>query len=150
MRQVSPSLEAQLAGFFEQLALTTDVHYFSPHPFTREQAHEIATYKGKDLYYVLTAGSGVAAYGMLRGWDEGYARPSLGIAVGRQWRRCGLGRLMMSFLHAAARIRGVSSVRLKVMETNLGAIELYRSLGYQFNTREGEYLVGIVNLGETR
>ena len=55
--------------------------FFHPHPFTTEAARERAAYTGKDLYYVVIEGDEILGYGMLRGWDEGYEVPSLGIVI---------------------------------------------------------------------
>ncbi len=56
----------------------------------------------------------IVAYGMLRGWDEGYETPSLGIAVHSEWQARGVGRRMMEHLHQVARVRGAKRIRLKV------------------------------------
>jgi len=45
---------------------------------------------------------------MLRGWDEGYETPSLGIAVHPDARGLGLARTFMGFLHAAASFQGAA------------------------------------------
>jgi ribosomal protein S18 acetylase RimI-like enzyme len=101
----------------------------------------------KDLYYVLVEGSVILGYGMLRGWDEGYAIPSLGIAIHPRARSNGLGRVFMHFLAAVARSRGAHKVRLRVMSKNTLAIRLYESLGYEFSAEQaGEYLVGFLEL----
>lgn len=86
----------------------------------------------------------VVAYGMLRGWEEGFEVPSLGIAVDRQWRGLGLGRRLMSHLHAVAAERGASTVRLKVDRTNTAAIALYRSFGYEFQPHSPEEWLGLL------
>ena len=96
----------------------------------------------------LTAGRFVA-YGMLRGWDAGYAIPSLGIYVAREARGRGVARAMMERLHALARERGAAAVRLKVYPSNEPARRLYESLGYRFGAKEGEQLVGLLRLDET-
>ena len=68
---------------------------------------------------------------MLRGWDEGYDVPSLGIAVRVDHYRHGHGRVMMTALHATAWSRGAGAVRLRVAPANQNARRLYDSLGYQ-------------------
>ena len=44
-------------------------------------AKKIATYEGDDLYFLQIKDNEIAGYAMLRGWDEGYTIPSLGIAL---------------------------------------------------------------------
>jgi ribosomal-protein-alanine N-acetyltransferase len=135
-----------LADFFLELRNGGDDAFFHPHPLTREEATKIATSTGKDLYYALVLNKSVIAYGMLRGWDDGFEIPSLGIAVAREWRGVGVGSAMMNMLHLAARSRGARKIRLKVHVENRSAIDLYKSLGYEFLDREGEQLVGFITL----
>ena len=80
---------------------------------------------------------------MLRGWDQGFAVSSLGIATHAAARGIGLGRALMLYLHAEARRRGARRIRLKVYPDNRVAVELYRTLGYVFagELEEGQ-LVG--------
>ena len=67
---------------------------------------------------------------MLRGWDEGYTIPSLGVAAASEYRGTGLGRLMMDYLHAVARLSGAPSIMLRVYKGNEAAVQLYQRLGY--------------------
>jgi len=98
------------------------------------------------LYYVAVASDRVLGYGILRGWDEGYQIPSLGIAFLPDARGKGLGRLFMTFLHAAARLRGAKRIRLKVYPDNTVAVKLYEDMGYRYTeTSEGQ-LVGYMDL----
>ena len=84
---------------------------------------------------------------MLRGWDEGYATPSLGIAVRDDCQRQGVGRIMMEHLHRAAVIRGARTVRLRVHPDNIRARRLYESLGYVYGGDDRGELVMSVDLG---
>ncbi len=106
--------------------------HFHPHPFTRPYLETLCEASRRDLHYVLNADASVIGYGILRGWDEGYATPSLGIATHPGQRRRGHGAMLMHFLHAAAAVRGAERVRLRVHGANAIAIALYRALGYRF------------------
>jgi ribosomal protein S18 acetylase RimI-like enzyme len=146
VRAVTPEWEKPLAEFFEVICESHDP-FFHPHPFTGEFAKTIAYYRGKDLYYLLVDEKEILAYGMLRGWDEGYEVPSLGIVVRPKSRGSKLGELMMHFLHAAARRNGARHIRLKVYAANTAARSLYERLGYQFAEEAGEcQLVGKLQL----
>jgi ribosomal-protein-alanine N-acetyltransferase len=145
-RLVGHWCRSALGDFFEALRAAGDEALFSPHPLTREHAASLAAYAGRDLYYVAVAGGSILGYGMLRGWDEGFAVPSLGIAIHPDSRGSGLGRAMMAVLHLAARRRGAGRIRLKVHEQNEHAANLYRSLGYEFSECEGDQLVGYLEL----
>ena len=140
------SLAAPLAAFFERLKAAGDERWFHPHPLTAEEAQRRVRYGGRDLYYVLADGGRVLGYGMLRGWDEGYAVPSLGIAIDPASRGRGYARLLMLFLHAAARGRGADRVRLTVDADNETALRLYRALGYATREMPDGRLEGILRL----
>ena len=130
-RRLAPDRLLGLTVFFESMVANKDDEFFHPHPFTAEKAAELCGYIGKDLYLVAVSGGVVLAYGLLRGWDEGYAVPSLGIAVHPSARGTGLGAAFMQYLHAAAVNRGAKTIRLKVYPHNAKAKSLYEKLGYR-------------------
>lgn len=145
--RVGPGWERPLAAFLEALAAAGDEPHFHPHPLDAEGAARVCAYDGDDLYYVLIEGREVLAYGLLRGWDEGFEVPSLGIAVHPGARGSGLAAALIAFLHAAARRRGAPAVRLRVRPDNEPALALYRSLGYVFaGEQERGQLVGRLEL----
>ena len=146
IRCVRPSDHHALSVFFATISKTEDSRFFHPHPFTKEQALSICYYKGQDLYYILHTGTKIIGYGILRGWDEGFDIPSLGIVIHPEERGKGYGDLLMRFLHAAARIRGATHVRLKVYPNNKTAIGMYRKLGYKFEGKEETQIVGVIEL----
>ena len=108
-----------------------DQRYFRPHAMTADRAARIARLDGLDLYLLGFVAGEAVAYGMLRGWDEGFPVPSLGIGVRTTATRNGYGGAMMLALHDAARQRGSAQVRLRVHADNRPARALYRSLGYR-------------------
>jgi ribosomal protein S18 acetylase RimI-like enzyme len=134
--------EAMVAEIFSEI----DETFFRPHPFTGDEARWIAGYVGNDVYAILVERDRPVAYGMLRGWDEGYPVPSLGIAVRTSAQRRGLGRLMMEHLHAEAGRRGATAVRLRVHRDNVPARRLYESLGYRYADDERGELVMLIDL----
>jgi [ribosomal protein S18]-alanine N-acetyltransferase len=147
IRKLTPEWKQPLLTFLRSLEEVSNPDFFRPHPFTDGAVEEILHTTRNDLYYVLTEGSEVVGYGMLRGWDQGYAIPSLGIAIHPGLRGNGLGRMFMHFLAAAARGRGAEKIRLRVMAENGRALKLYESLGYMFKPEENElYLVGFLEL----
>jgi [ribosomal protein S18]-alanine N-acetyltransferase len=135
-----------LSDLFAQI----DSTYFRPHPLTPDQAVRISSLAGQDVYAILEdgaeSGGSFVAYGMLRGWDEGFEVPSLGVAVRSGHERRGLGRAMMVHLHAEATQRGAEQVRLRVHPDNLAAQRLYRSLGYKERGMERDELLMILDL----
>jgi ribosomal protein S18 acetylase RimI-like enzyme len=141
---IGPGDERTLASLFDTIASDPALEHFHPHPFTAAQARARAHYSGQDLYALMTFAGEVVGYGMLRGWDEGYAIPSLGIYIARPHRGTGASRVLMSYLHFAAKLKGVDAVRLKVHRDNERAFRLYISLGYRFfDEPENGQLVGV-------
>ena len=97
---------------------------------------------GEDAYALLFGDDEAVAYGMLRGWDEGYSTPALGIAVPIAMHGRGFGRRMMEELHAEARRRGAVPVRLRVHRDNARARLLYEPMEYRYVREErGERLM---------
>jgi ribosomal protein S18 acetylase RimI-like enzyme len=145
--RLSPELEAPFAVFLKRLLENGDEAFFSPHPFTDKEAKRLAHYQGKDYYCVALEESRVAGYGILRGWDEGYARPSLGIAVHPDERRKGHAEKIMAHLHDEARKRQAREVRLRVKKDNARAVALYKKLGYRMaEDKDPQYYEGILAL----
>jgi len=151
-RRLAPRHVHDLVAFLTRLADTGEGRLFHPHAFTHQAVEGLAAPGRGDEYHVLTAGKDgpVVAYGMLRGWEEGYTVPSLGIAVDGGWRRLGVGRRLVTHLHAIAAARGARTVRLKVYRSNAAAIALYRSFGYEFRPFSEEEWLGLVSLAAVR
>ena len=103
---------------------------FRPFDFTPE-AIRMAVKEGDEHWTVTLPSGSVIAYGMLRGWADGYRVPALGIAVDLMYRRKGLASAMIMFLHYRARERGCTHIMLHVDAEHLGAQSLYRAMGYQ-------------------
>src|SRR5437868_120527 len=89
-RRLAPDLAEGLAALFAALEANGDGRFFHPHPLTPQEARRRCADRGGDLYYAALRGSQVLGYGLLRGWDEGYPVPSLGIAVAPAHRGAGL------------------------------------------------------------
>jgi ribosomal protein S18 acetylase RimI-like enzyme len=149
-RRVGPGLEGGLAALFAALDGGGDGRWFHPHPLTAAEAARLCAYRGRDLYYAAADQGGVLAYGLLRGWDEGYEVPSLGVAVHPAARGGGLAKAFMLFLHAAAAARGARQVRLKVYPDNTPARRLYEGLGYRLGPAAGGQLLGVLDLRRGR
>ncbi len=141
-RVVGPSDAAMLADIFAEI----DEAFFRPHPFTRAEARRIAHDASRDAYALLVEDGRAVAYGMLRGWAEGYPIPSLGIAVRTSAHGRGLGRLMMAHLHAEAVRRGASLMRLRVHPGNTRARRLYETLGYAYAGEDRGELLMVLDL----
>jgi ribosomal protein S18 acetylase RimI-like enzyme len=144
IRAVRPGDERALEVLFEGL----DTTWFRPHALDADGARWVANHVGRDVYLIGFLGSVPVAYGMLRGWDEGYRIPALGIAIRDGYRDRGLGRRMMYALHRVVLARGGSRVRLRVAPANARARHLYDSLGYHQVGIERDELVLLLDLHE--
>jgi ribosomal protein S18 acetylase RimI-like enzyme len=140
-----PDLAGALARFFDELRANGDEVFFHPHPLTLEEAELRAGCEGSDVYLAAVDDAGVIGYGMLRGWDEGYQIPSVGIAISPRLRGSGLARRLMEQLHAIAWDRGAERVRLTVARENQTARQLFESLGYKFTSPDELVLVGYLD-----
>lgn len=139
---VTSAWTEQLTQFFRDVVVAKDDAYFHPHPLTFDMAEKIATYRGKDLYYLQIKSNKVVGYAMLRGWDKGYEIPSVGIVIHPDFQNQGLGREFVEFLHNQARLKGADRIRLKVYPNNVRAMNLYEKMGYSFTNEENGQLVG--------
>jgi ribosomal protein S18 acetylase RimI-like enzyme len=144
-RHARPDDEAILAEIFAEI----DAEFFRPHPFTPAAAKEVANHAGQNTYALLTEDGRAVAYGILRGREEGYAVPSVGVAVRKSAQRRGLGRLIMGHLHAEAARHGATVVRLRVHPDNVRARGLYESMGYVYAGEDRSELVMLLDLDPT-
>lgn len=143
---LTPVQQDKLAELFECFRVSKIDQFFHPHPLTIEEATHKCFYQGLDYYCLALDGTNPVGYGMLRGWDEGYVEPSLGIAVNPAQQGQGIGKALMAHLHEVAKARGATSVRLKVYADNLKAIKLYELLGYKFEKINDRELIGKLDL----
>lgn len=148
--RVTPHWQVALKQFLLSLESNGDSAYFSPHPYDDKTLDTITSDINKDLHVVLIEGETILGYGLLRGWNEGFAIPSLGIAISPKARGLGLATMLMQFLHTAARRKGATTVRLRVLKQNKKAHSLYLGLGYAFehDTHNEQLLVGFKSLDD--
>jgi len=97
----------------------------------------------QDVYCFMYLEYKMVAFGMIRGWDDGWDDKILGIIVHPDFRGNGYGKLMMQTLHTVASMRGLKRVRLHVDKENESAIHLYNKLGYRHNgfRKDGEWIM---------
>lgn len=153
-RRLTPADRPALEAFFSQIVACGADGFFHPHPFTPQAAARICGHADESLtprdeYHAVLEDGRIIAYGMLRGWREGYAIPSLGIAVLPECRRRGIARQLMHHLHEVAADRGAASVRLTVYRENRAASMLYESFGYRLTPCSDHELVGHLSLSPT-
>lgn len=130
-----------LASLFSAIVENGDDNWFHPHPFTLEQAEGICDHPGPDYYCIALVENVVVGYGYLRGWEEGYDIPTLGICISPGSRGNGFAKIFMHHLHDEARKRKAKKIMLKVYAQNTPAFSMYTSLGYVFSeTIDGQHV----------
>jgi [ribosomal protein S18]-alanine N-acetyltransferase len=145
---VRPRLELfpQLADFFAAIDTPDVKSVFHPHAFTAAKARALCEYRGLDEYYLVLRDEQVVGYGLLRGWDEGFEDPSLGICIRPGCHGLGLGTRLMNHLIAAASARKSKRIILKVKKENGDAIKLYEKVGFVLTVLDQENFRGILTL----
>lgn len=123
--------------------------FFHPHKFNVSKAYNVCVHPGDDIYLGGWLDDELVCYGMLRGWNEGYEIPSLGIYISSKHRGLGLSTWFMKELHEYAKAKGAKKIRLTVAKDNEIAIKLYQKLGYILEEKDITNLIGFINL-ETR
>jgi ribosomal-protein-alanine N-acetyltransferase len=134
--KLTPEWIKPLAAFLDDLETHGENYFFAPHPKSESYIRDLCDKQKRDIFCLLVSGRKVAGYGLLRGWDEGFEVPSLGIAIHPAVRGRGLGKLLMHFLHVSAVVSGAVRVRLRVRTSNSLAIGLYTKMGYVFERDE--------------
>jgi ribosomal protein S18 acetylase RimI-like enzyme len=151
------SQREQLLVLFQEM--TQQDGFFKPHPFTADYITKVIynpqidrSLDKKDQYIIGQYDDKAIAYGLLRGMEEGYTMPSLGIYISKDYRGLGLSKIFMKELHNRAYdcygffYTGRKFIRLTVNKQNEKAINLYKSLGYTFTEKDYDNLIGLTEL----
>ena len=117
-----------------------DEKYFKPHKFNYLTL--IKNVFNKDVFIIQLIENDIVGYGMLRGWEEGYNIPILGIMIDKEHRGMGLSKSLMDNLHWIAKLMGSKKVMLKVFKNNDIAVNLYKKCNYEFSEYDNKLLVG--------
>jgi RimJ/RimL family protein N-acetyltransferase len=142
-KKISEVDSGKLLKFFSEIVENEDDLFFHPHAFDEETVKYLCVnYKGKDLYYVIYLNFNIVGYAMLRGWDEGYEIPSLGIILSKNIRGSGISKNFMEFLHLIAKNKESKRIRITVNNKNIACINLAKKLGYSFKELNESTLLG--------
>lgn len=139
-----------LLGFFLEIDQDQYRRNFSPHSFTEKEALRICSHQGDDRYLgMITLPENImVGYGLLRGIDEGYSVPSLGLCISKAYQGKGLGHKLLSYLLNECEKNNYKQAMLKVKKNNYGARHLYEQAGFTFSDFNTEFLIGYKNLNE--
>lgn len=142
--KINPEVKNLLMDLFCEIK--DDSLMFHPHGFENEDAVRISNYVGKDFYIIAILDGKAIAYGLLRGWDDGYEIPILGCYLHKDVRGTGFSKFFMNYLHFCAKQKGAMKIMLKVYKLNIGAIKLYKSMGYVLENFDDKQYVGYIDL----
>ena len=144
--QLAPRHEGGLAELFISLSINGDEVFFYPHPLTASEARRLCYDTGLDQYFVATIKGRVIGYGMLRGWNEGYSFPSLGIATHPEHRNLRVLSFLISCCIEQARSSHATCLRLTVAEDRTSFIKFLERYGCTFQADRPGRLVGMLEL----
>ena len=148
IRELRRSDMDSVSGFFKEIDNERYKTNFYPHPFTELEARRVCCYQGRDQYVgvFLKEADEMVGYGLLRGLDEGYEIPSLGLCILHAYQGRGLGQMLMSYLVLACEKLGMKRVMLKVKRENAKARSLYEKANFVFEELEQPFLIGYRDL----
>ncbi len=144
--QIRPVQEADyegLAALFRDNNRPEITRYFRPFPLTANSAYQITLTKHLDRSYVAVLDGQIVALCMLRGWDEGFATPSLGVLVDHRYIDTALEWKLVEFAIAEARRLGCARLRLTAEESNQRGLAIFQALGFREQSRMPYEIDGI-------
>lgn len=107
------------------------IGHFSPFNFDQDSLRGLIENAVDDRYWILRYSGNLAGFFMLRGFDEGFVRPSFGVFVAEQFAGQGLATSALEYALEWCRKDGVTEIMLKVASKNTAAANLYRRFGYR-------------------
>jgi RimJ/RimL family protein N-acetyltransferase len=129
-------LTADHSGELSRMLLSGRPEY-SQHftPFSSYEADDLAKWletAQRDRYWGIRCGEELAGFFMLRGFDEGYERPSFGVYIAKRFANRGLSKLALQYALSWCQLNKVSAVMLKVHPENTYARRVYEQAGFKF------------------
>ncbi len=118
--------------------------HFTPFSFEANNLRERLSAAKLDQYWGIRTDGELAAFFMLRGFDEGYDRPSFGVYVGERFSGLGLASLALQYALSWCKMRKIGSVMLKVHPENKAAHRVYERAGFAFDvvdTKTGHHVL---------
>jgi ribosomal protein S18 acetylase RimI-like enzyme len=126
----------KLALFFEENNTPEITTFFHPFALCRETAESLISTPRLDRFYLLLSHDQIVGFSMLRGWDEGFVIPSLGMFIHFRRQGRGWGKILLEHTVEDARRLDCSEVKLTVYAGNVIAHNLYKSYGFVEVVRE--------------
>ncbi len=124
------------------------VAHFHPFGFEEGSVRTQLERARRDRFWGMREGGKLAGFFMLRGFDEGYERPSFGVFIAESFAGRGLARRALAASIKWCEENGVKEVMLKVYRKNAAALRIYQEAGFTISTSQGEEMVLVKRLGE--
>lgn len=118
--------------------------HFTPFSFESDDLRQRIDAAKRDRYWGIRIDGELAAFFMLRGFDEGYDRPSFGVYVGECFSGLGLASLALQYALSWCKMHKIGAVMLKVHPENKAAHRVYERAGFAFDavdTKTGHHVL---------
>lgn len=106
--------------------------YFFPFATDTRSLEERLSSVREDRYWGLWFGDILTGFFMMRGFDEGFRRPSFGVYIARSYSGKGLSTLALEYSMSWCRLNGIHAMMLKVHPDNKYARQAYEKAGFKF------------------
>ncbi len=109
------------------------LRFFHPFPLEEPEIRRRIENAVLDVYVLIcdqNSGAFIGFY-MLRGLDEGYQEPMLGLYVSSAFSGIGIASLATKHATLTCRLNGLSGLELKVYADNDRALSVYSALGFR-------------------
>lgn len=131
IEQLTPADASTLLGL-----LTADDRdyrqYFIPFLTDIMNLEERLSSVSEDRYWGLWLGGMLIGFFMMRGFDEGFQRPSFGVYIASAYSGKGLLKLALEYAMSWCRLNGIKVMMLKVHPDNKRGRQAYEKAGFKF------------------
>jgi RimJ/RimL family protein N-acetyltransferase len=115
--------------------------HFHPFAFDEETVRRQLDHARRDRYWAIRSGGELAGFFMLRGFDEGYERPSFGVFIAERFAGRGLARRALAESIKWCEQNAVAEMMLKVYRENAAALRIYEEAGFTIAETRGNEIV---------
>ena len=131
---IRPLQLCEVKDFSELLENDNDEYkrFFVPFDADQEKLHILLREVQKDKYWGIWVDNKLAGFFMLRGFDEGYLRPSFGVYIAKEFSGKSLSKLALDYSLSWCRVNNIETVMLKVHPKNQFARRVYEKAGFKF------------------
>lgn len=104
--------------------------YFSPFTADCDQLEKRLSDAVEDRYWGIWFLNKLVGFFMLRGFDEGYSKPSFGVFISEKYSNKGLSKTALDYALSWCQLNNVSAIMLKVDPENIHAKHSYEKAGF--------------------